>query len=185
MDSKPSAADDAVSSAPKRRTFRHLLTGGVIGALLATGIGIAATAVAMPGGGPACHMGFFGGPGMSGRMNPEEMRARMEFGTDWVLNKVDATPSQREQVKLALMSAMKDLQPLAESHRANRDAFSTALAADSIDRARLESLRVAELQLAERASQRVVKAIAEASEALTPDQRRKLLEWMHTFERRS
>lgn len=184
MDSKPSTADDAVSSAPKRRTFRHLLTGGVIGALLATGVGIAATAVAMPGGGPACQMGIFGGPGMHGRMDSEQMRTRLEFGTDWILNKVDATPTQREQVKLALMSAMKDLEPLAESHRANRDAFSTALAADSIDRAKLETLRVAELQLAERASQRMVKAIAEASEALAPDQRRKLLEWAHSFERR-
>ena len=169
---------------PKRRMFKYLLTGGVGGALLAGGLGMAASARAMPGGGPRCHMGMFGGPGHHGRMDPEEMRARLEFGADWMLHKIEAIPAQREQVKLALLGAVKDLQPLADSHRANRDAFTAALAAETIDRAMLESLRVAELQLAEQASQRMVQALADAAEALDPGQRRKLAEMAQRFDQR-
>ena len=169
---------------PRRRMFKYLMTGGVLGALFAGGLGLAANAGAMPWSGPGCRMGMFGGPGHHGPMNPEEMRARLEFGTDWILNKVEATPAQREQVKAAMLGAVKDLEPLGESHRANREAFSAALAADTIDRAKLESLRVAELQLAERASQRMVQALADAADALEPAQRRKLAEMAGKFDRR-
>lgn len=178
----PSSA--AAAGKPRRRMFKYLMTGGVLGALFAGGLGLASSAGAMPWSGPGCRVGMFGGHGHHGPMNPEEMRARLEFGTDWILNKVEATPTQREQVKTAMLAALKDLEPLGESHRANRDAFSAALAADTIDRAKLESLRTAELQLAERASQRMVQALADAADALEPAQRRKLAEMAKKFDRR-
>ena len=184
MHTKQPESSPTVATRPKRRMFKYLLTGGVGGALLAGGLGMAASARAMPGGGPRCHMGMFGGPDHHGRMDPEEMRARLEFGADWMLHKIEAIPAQREQVKLALLGAVKDLQPLADSHRANRDAFTAALAAETIDRAMLESLRVAELQLAEQASQRMVQALADAAEALDPGQRRKLAEMAQRFDQR-
>ena len=67
------------------------------------------------------------------------------------------------------------LAPLAERHRANREAWVAALAGPSVDRASLERLRQEELALAEAASQQLVTALADVSEALTPEQRAKLV----------
>ena len=48
------------------------------------------------------------------------------------------------------------------------------VAQPTIDRAAIEQLRADELQLAETMSKRVAKAIADAAEVLTPEQRVKL-----------
>jgi DNA-binding response OmpR family regulator len=54
-------------------------------------------------------------------------------------------------------------------------------AAPTIDRARLEALRVDQMQLADQASQRITAALVEAAEVLTPAQRadlaRRLERW--------
>ena len=50
-----------------------------------------------------------------------------------------------------------------------------ALEQPTIDRAALEQIRATELQRAETASSRVVQAIADAAEVLTPEQRIELI----------
>ena len=100
MNRKQSEPSSSVANVPKPRwrMFKYLMTGGVLGALFAGGLGLAANAGAMPWSGPGCRMGMFGGLGHHGPMNPEEMRARLEFGTDWILDKVEATPAQRRKL---------------------------------------------------------------------------------------
>jgi Spy/CpxP family protein refolding chaperone len=50
-----------------------------------------------------------------------------------------------------------------------------------VDRAALEELRRAELQLAEQASTRIVTALGDIADALTPEQRAELLKLAEQF----
>jgi Spy/CpxP family protein refolding chaperone len=160
----------------RRRFFSGLAIGGVIGALL---------------GGAASAWSHAEGPGgWHGRgwchgsaRDPGAERERIAFATDWMLQRIDATPEQREQVKGIVANVLQDLAPLREQHRQNRDAFLTALAQPQVDRATLEQLRRAELELADQASNRIIGGLADVSGVLTPEQRAKLLEMAERFKR--
>jgi periplasmic protein CpxP/Spy len=102
-------------------------------------------------------------------MSPEAMRQRADFATDRMLAKVKATDEQKAKVKEIVGAAVTDLTGLRETHRSNREALLEALTADSVDRARLETLRRSELDLAERASQRITVALADVADVLTPE----------------
>jgi Spy/CpxP family protein refolding chaperone len=52
-----------------------------------------------------------------------------------------------------------------------------------VDRAGLEAARKAEIALAEEASLLLTRTLADAAEALTPEQRQALLDHVHTFRR--
>lgn len=156
----------------KRRFLSGLLTGGLAGALLATGAGVFAHAQE-GGGGPRCH-------GMHER-GPEAMRGRAEFMADRMLSKVDATAEQKTRVKGILSAALDDVAKLHAAHRANRDAAVAALSAETIDRDRLETLRAAEMVIAGNASERITRALADAAEVLTPAQRKTFGEMAQHF----
>lgn len=160
---------------PKRRFLAGLLTGGLAGALLAGTAGFVAHAHDGPGGFKRCIGRHHGA------MGPEAMRQRVEFATDWMLTKVKATDEQKLKVKEIMGAAVTDLSGLREAHHGNRDALLEALTADTVDRAKLEALRKAELELAERASQRITSALADVADVLTPEQRRGLVDLGRSF----
>jgi periplasmic protein CpxP/Spy len=117
----------------------------------------------------------FGGHGCSGReLTPEEMRERMQDGAERVLDRVDATDAQRT----AIAALVDELVPEAVSHqKAKRELakqLHTALAADKVDNAELERIRVAGVVLLEDASKKLTKSLGQASEILTPEQRQEL-----------
>ena len=58
-----------------------------------------------------------------------------------------------------------------ESHSAAFKQFHEAITGPSIDRARLESLRAEQVKSLDEASKRLVVAISDAAEVLSPDQR--------------
>jgi Spy/CpxP family protein refolding chaperone len=70
-----------------------------------------------------------------------------------------------------------------DQHRTNRDEMANVLVQTEIDRSALEQLRSSELALAEQASNRLVNAIADAAEVLTPEQRIQLAELRQQFHR--
>jgi Spy/CpxP family protein refolding chaperone len=84
-------------------------------------------------------------------------------------------------VKAILASALQDLTPAREQHQGHRRAFLERLTQASVDRAALEQLRRAELTLAESASTRIVQALADAAEVLTPEQRVELVRLAEQF----
>ncbi len=152
----------------RRRFFTGLLVGVLVGGLLTTGF----TAFGM--GGPA-GWGPEGWHGPRG-WDPAVAQERLEFATDWMLSRVGTTEAQRERVKTQVAEAHRELAPLRDQHRQNRQALLERLAQPTVDRAALEQLRLAELQLAERASSRVLQTVAEIAEVLTPDQRAALVQ---------
>jgi Spy/CpxP family protein refolding chaperone len=164
------------SSAPtnRRRLLAGLLTGGVLGGLL----GASLTAWSNQGGPGGWHGG---GRWCRTAMSPEAERERMEFAADWMLNKIQASDAQREQVKAILAQTLQDLAPLRDQHRRHREAFLAAMMQPSVDRAALEELRRSELQLAETASGRILTALADAAEVLTPEQRAELVRMAREF----
>ncbi|MDJ0868331.1 MAG: periplasmic heavy metal sensor [Myxococcota bacterium] len=113
--------------------------------------------------------------------DPEAVRERAQQGAELMLRLVDADAAQREQVHEIVGDAVDELFALVGPHRERHHAIATALLAESIDRERLEGLRAAELEVAEAASQRLLAAVADVAEVLTPEQRGELAEWVQRF----
>jgi periplasmic protein CpxP/Spy len=147
------------TSGGRRRFLAGLVTGGLLGSILASGAGIYARANASP------AAWFAGGRG-----------ERAAFAIDWTLHRIDAAEEQRQQIQTIAQAALKDLLPLGEQHRQYRQALREALIQPTINRDTLEGIRGAALQLADTASSRLVEAIADAAEVLTAEQRIKLAE---------
>jgi Spy/CpxP family protein refolding chaperone len=154
-----------------------LVAGGILGGLMATAIG----AWSGNHGGPGGWKG--GGHWCRGAASPEAQAERAEFFADWVLKKVNATDEQRARIKAIVATTLQELAPARDEHREHREAFLAALTQPSVDRGSLEDLRRAELQLAEGASQRIVTALADIADVLTPEQRAELVKmaqrWRH------
>ncbi|UCH47825.1 MAG: Spy/CpxP family protein refolding chaperone [Betaproteobacteria bacterium] len=156
---------------PKRRPFlKGILTGGLVGTLIAGGVGAFAQHD-----GP----GHFFKAGCSHRhamRDPGVMKERADFMVEWTLSRIDATDEQRTQVKSVVKAAIDDLLQLREEHQDNRKAMIAALIEPEVDRAELDRIRNAEMSLADRASRRIVTALADSADALTPEQRAQLAE---------
>jgi periplasmic protein CpxP/Spy len=114
------------------------------------------------------------GHGMMGEMSPEQAGKRIDKMVNWVLDDVGATAEQQQRVAQIAKEAAQELMPMRAQHKAARGRAVDLFAQPTIDRAAIEQLRVEELQLGEAASKRIAKAIADAAEVLTPEQRMKL-----------
>lgn len=121
------------------------------------------------------HMGGQRG-NMSGPLDPAAMDKHAERMVERFARRVDATPEQREKLTAIAKGVARDLAPLREQARNARRSGIELLKSPSVDRAALEQLRVAQLQLADATTRRVTQALADAAEVLTPEQRAKLAE---------
>jgi Spy/CpxP family protein refolding chaperone len=121
---------------------------------------------------------MMGGPGFGlegGPVDPAVMGKRIDAMVQWMLADIDATDDQRAKIATILKGAANDLAPLRAQHRDARRSTMQLLAAPTIDRAKLEAIRVQQMQLADTATRRMTQAIADAAEVLNPDQRAKLI----------
>ena len=157
-------------STQRRPFLKGLLTGGLVGTLVAGGVGAFAQ--------HDSHSHFWKSRcGQRQAMHdPGVMRERADFMVEWTLSRIDATDEQRAQVKSVVQGAIEDLMQLREEHQSNRKAMIAALIKPDVDRAELDRIRGAEISLMDRGSQRIVTALADAADALTPEQRAQLAE---------
>ncbi len=155
-----------------------VLVGGLVGVLIAGAAMFATSPIKAAARWP---MSMSRGP--RGMCSHEAARARFEMATDFLLWKVDATNDQCEKVKAVTKDAMDDLTGLAKRHHDDRETLLNELAKPSVNRAALEGLRKTEMGLADEASQRLLTAIADVADVLTPDQRAQLVELAHEFHR--
>ena len=93
---------------------------------------------------------------------------------DEVLAKADATPDQKAKIKAVIVDAFMSLAAQAPALKTTGTAFGASLMAPHVDRAGLESARVSAVAEFDTFSKVMVKAIGDAAEVLTPEQRAKL-----------
>lgn len=153
----------------RRRFFRRATIATLVGGL-AAGIGAKAWAHGGPGHGPHGR-GFMGGP-----LDPTQMDARIERMVKHFAVEIDATPEQSAKLVGIAKAAAKDLQPMRQKVQEARKRGMELLAAPSIDRGAIESLRSEQIQSAEAASKRLSQALADAADVLTPEQRKKFVQ---------
>lgn len=152
-------------------------------------LGVGATALAAAGAFAAqrhayAHPMGFGGPGQGpggwhggmGDMDPAALAKRIEAMVAFRLADIDATPEQRERIATILKAAANDLRESRKQHLQARRESMQLLAAPAIDRARLEALRVEQMQLGDSTSRRMLQAMMDSAEVLSPEQRAGLAE---------
>ena len=93
-----------------------------------------------------------------------------------MLTQIGASDAQKAQIQGLLEPALEEMKAAHEAHSAAFRQFHEAITAPSIDRARIESLRAAQMKSLDEASKRLVTAISDAAEVLSPDQRAALAE---------
>ena len=158
--------------ATKHNHKRRWAIAGIGGAVAAGLLTLSAFGHAGPG-----HHGHHG-HGMLAEMSPEEAGKRIDRMVTWVLDDVSATAEQKQRVAQIAKEAAQELMPMRKQHKEARGRAVDLFVQPTIDHAAIEQLRVEELQLGEAASKRITKAIVDAAEVLTPEQRVKLAaEW--------
>jgi protein CpxP len=138
----------------RRRFFKQAGIAALVGGL-AAGVGFRAFA----------HRGGFDSVDVEHRLD----RMLKHFYVE-----VDATEEQQRRLAPIVKDAVRDLMPMREKLHAGRERAIELLAQDDVDRGAVESLRAEHLRLADEASQRLVRAVADAAEVLTPAQRKQL-----------
>ena len=154
-------AEDSASPAKssRRRWFAGLAAVGGVGALGLLGANAQA------------H-----GWGRGDRGDPEAMKRRMERRISRLVEYVGGTAQQKDRIVAIATAALAELQPLREQTRAARRRGMELLATPVIDRRALEQVRVTQMQAADARSRRLVQAMADAAEVLSPEQRAKAAE---------
>ena len=116
------------------------------------------------------------GWGRGERLDPEERARRLDWRIGRLVKDAGGTPQQKDRLVAIATAALADLKPLREQTRATRRRGLELLAAPSVDRIGLEQLRVTQMQLADARSRRMLQAMADAADVLTPEQRVKVAE---------
>lgn len=172
QDQSQNNSNDSINSTGKARSGRgrRWILAGV--AAVAVGVmSIAGISYAEENGGFHCRHGGFG------NHRPLTVEA-MNQHFDGVIKRIlpNGTADQKTKLAAIAKAAFADLKPLHTQHQAARQAAVKILTQATIDRAALEQLRAGEMQLADQLSKRIVQAVADAAEVLTPEQRLKFAE---------
>jgi Spy/CpxP family protein refolding chaperone len=94
----------------------------------------------------------------------------------WLVDDVKGTPDQEQKLTAIAKSAAADLCILKTQAQENHLQAAAILTKDTVDRAALETVRARQMELANTASTRLTRAIADAADVLTPAQRVALAE---------
>jgi len=109
-----------------------------------------------------------------GPIDPADLEKHLDRMLKHLYVEIDATEAQKQKLEPIVKQAARELLPVRENLRAGRREAIELLSRDSIDPAALEALRAKQIGLADEASRRLTRAVAEAAEVLTPAQRKEL-----------
>jgi Spy/CpxP family protein refolding chaperone len=116
----------------------------------------------------AAMHGMMGGPDHAG------MHAMMMTHIEQMLDKVGATPEQKSRIETILHTGFASMGGIHSEMHQTHARLHALLTASTIDRNALEQLRAAEIAQIDQASRKMVKAMADAAEVLSPGQRAQL-----------
>jgi Spy/CpxP family protein refolding chaperone len=167
------AGAQVLSIAPRAGRRRALAGLAAVGVAAIGSVSMQREAHAGPNPGPHGPGGWHGG---MGPMDPATRTRRIDAMVAFMLADIDVSAEQRERIAVIARSAATDMDSNREQHRKLRRESLELFAAPTIDRARLESLRVEQLKLRDSTSRRMLTAMIEGAEVLTPEQRAKLVE---------
>ena len=176
---KSEATTPAAPQRARRRFLTGMVTGGLLGSLLAGGISVYAHITRDHGWWQSRGHGHWGQHRHD--VDHEAAGERARFATDWLLSRIDATTEQRQQVQAIVQQTVQDLMQAREQHQANHQALFEALGQPTINRETLGELRRAAVERIDNTSERLVTALAEVADVLTPEQRTKLLDFVSRF----
>jgi periplasmic protein CpxP/Spy len=150
-----------------RTTFAVLVTAAVaatVGAFVNESFGQAF--------GPPWHHMLVGPP------SEAQIEDRADRMVRHVAIEIDATAEQQSKLQTIVKGAVKDLFPMRDkflaAHRQARDLLTQA----SIDRGAIEKVRGDEIAAVDAFSKRLVQALGDAAEVLTPEQRQKINDFL-------
>jgi Spy/CpxP family protein refolding chaperone len=153
--------DNEAAPAPRSRR-RWLISGALVLAVGAAGASFANGGLDLPGHhGHARHMA----------MSPAAMEAHIDKMVEQFA--ADASPDQKARLAAITKAAMADLRPAHEQFRQAHAKAHELLTAPVIDRAALEQLRAEQMQRLDFISRRILAAVEDAADVLTPEQRAK------------
>lgn len=109
-------------------------------------------------------------PGHGGMMSEQGIEMHLDH-VQAMLTKIGATDTQKSQIDGILKAGFADMKTVQESHEAAFKQFHELLLAQSIDRSKMEDLRASQIKNFDDGSKRLVTAIEDAAEVLSPDQR--------------
>jgi Spy/CpxP family protein refolding chaperone len=144
--------------------------------LSALGGGLATTAF---GQGPPFaywHGGFRGGWMDSGNLDQH-----IERGIKHLAIEIDASKEQQDKLIGIAKALAKDVQPLREKLQSTRKQAIDLFAQSTVDRAAIEKLRADQLATADELTRKISKAIADAAEVMTPEQRKTIVDRLPPF----
>jgi protein CpxP len=87
---------------------------------------------------------------------------------------IDATTEQQEKLRTIVRDAVKELLPMREKFMSARTTARDLLTQQTVDRAAIEKFRADMIATNDAVSKRLVQAVADAAEVLTPEQRRRI-----------
>ena len=123
-------------------------------------------------------MGGWGGWGghhrMHGMMDDGRSGEHMQHMVGMLAWKVDATAEQKQKLTAIADGIAKEIEPFHQKFREAHKKAHALLLQPTTDRAALEALRAEQIATADEASKKLVQALADAADVLTPEQRAKL-----------
>ena len=173
IETKESPQSSDPAKTPRRAFFKRAavaaaIAGVAAGTGLAAGLGVQAFA---HGGGPGrWHRAAF----MGGALDPAMLDEHLDRMLKHLYVEIDATPAQQQQLAPIVKAAAQDLLPFRGKMRDARRQAALLLTQPTVDRAALEALRAEQLQLAVDGSKRLVQALADVADVLTPAQKGQL-----------
>ncbi|WP_418459245.1 Spy/CpxP family protein refolding chaperone [Brucella intermedia] len=153
----------------ERNRFRVAL---LASAVVVGGLGLIGTIGAVQAHGPFNPTRGFG-PGFSGHFANSVLEE--------VLEAVDVTDVQREQIRSILDEASAEIRLRMSEAGARKQQFASLLAAETIEPAAFESLRQEMLKTGDAVSARALEAFLDVAEVLTAEQRVELMKWRGGF----
>jgi Spy/CpxP family protein refolding chaperone len=154
------------SAAPVTRARRRWL----MAAAVAVAVGAAGASFANGGMGLPGHQGHAGHMAM----DPAALDAHIDKMVEQFAS--GASPDQKARVAAIAKAAVADLRPAHEQFRQAHARAHELLTAPVIDRAALEQLRAQQMQRMDFISKRILAAVEDAADVLTPEQRLKFAE---------